>query len=115
MTVRVTGVPGKDAATWALFHLWEKAAGAPHFPLMYTLTTLVTVNTFLTVFHLIPLPPLDGGRLAVYLLPPDWAQKLAAIRPTGFMIGMALALFIVAALVLPLFFGILSVLIQFVA
>lgn len=115
VAVRATGVPGKDAATWALFHLWDKAAGAPHFPLMYTLTTLVTVNAFLTVFHLIPLPPLDGGRLAVYLLPPDWAQKLAAIRPTGFMIGMALALFIVAALVLPLFFGILSVLIQFVA
>lgn len=115
IAVRVTGTAGKDAATWALFHLWDKAVGAPHFPLMFTLTGLVTVNAFLTVFHLIPLPPLDGGRLAVYLLPQDWAEKLAAIRPTGFMIGMALALFVVAALVLPLFFGILSVLIQFVA
>jgi Zn-dependent protease len=115
IAVAITGTPGKDAATWALFHLWDKAAGAPHFPLMFTLTTLVTVNAFLTVFHLIPLPPLDGGRLAVYLLPQDWAEKLAAIRPSGFMIGIVLALFIVVALVLPLFFGILSVLIQFFA
>lgn len=115
VAVRVTGQSGEQSAIWALFHQWDKAGAAPHFPLMFTLTGLVTVNTFLTVFHLIPLPPLDGGRIALHLLPPDWAEKLAAIRPTGFMIGMALALLVVGALVLPLLFGILSVLIQFVA
>lgn len=112
--VRITGPAGEEAAQWALFQQWEHA-GAPHFPLMFTLTGLVTVNTFLTVFHLIPLPPLDGGRIALYLLPPDWAAKLAAIRPLGFMIGMALALLFVGALVLPLSFVILNVLIHFVA
>ena len=114
VAVRVTGPAGEEAAQWALFHQWTHA-GAPHFPLMFTLTGLVAVNTFLTVFHLIPLPPLDGGRIALHLLPPDWAAKLAAIRPIGFMIGMALALLMLGALVLPLLFGILSVLIQFVA
>jgi Zn-dependent protease len=114
VSVRITGQPGEDSAIWALFHQWDKAGAAQHFPLMFTLTGLVTVNTFLTVFHLIPLPPLDGGRIALHLLPPDWAEKLAAIRPTGFMIGMALALLVVGMLVLPLLFGILSVLIQFV-
>lgn len=114
VAVRVTGQPGESSAIWALFHQWDKAGAAPHFPLMFTLTGLVTVNTFLTVFHLIPLPPLDGGRIALHLLPPDWAEKLAAIRPAGFMIGMALALLAVGVLVLPLLFGILSVLIQFV-
>ena len=114
VAVRITGQPGEQSAIWALFHQWDKAAAAPHFPLMFTLTGLVTVNTFLTVFHLIPLPPLDGGRIALHLLPPDWAGKLAAIRPAGFMIGMALALLAVGVLVLPLLFGILSVLIQFV-
>jgi Zn-dependent protease len=114
VAVRITGEPGEQAALWALFHQWNQA-GAPHFPLMFTLTGLVTVNAFLTVFHLIPLPPLDGGRIALHLLPPDWAEKLVAIRPVGFMIGMALALLAVGALVLPLLFGILSVLIQFVA
>ena len=114
VAVRLTGKPGEQAAISALFHQW-KQVGEPHFPLMFTLAGLVTVNVFLTVFHLIPLPPLDGGRIALYLLPPDWAGKLAAIRPAGFMIGMALALLMLGALVLPLLFGILSVLIQFVA
>ena len=114
VSVKITGEPGGLAAQGALLHQWQHA-GTPHFPLMFTLIGLVTVNAFLTVFHLIPLPPLNGGRIALYLLPPDWAAKLAAIRPTGFMIGMALALLVVGALVLPLLFGILSVLIQFVA
>jgi len=114
VAVRMTGPAGEEAAVAALFHQWNKV-GIPHFPLMFTLTGLVMINTFLTVFHLIPLPPLDGGRVALHLLPPDWAAKLAAIRPTGFMIGMALALLAAGALVLPLLFGILSVLIHFAA
>jgi Zn-dependent protease len=114
VTVRLTGQPGEDSALWALFHQWDKAGAAQHFPLMFTLTGLVLINTFLTVFHLIPLPPLDGGRIALYLLPPDWAEKLAAIRPIGFMIGMAFALLVVGMLVLPLLVGILSVLIHYV-
>jgi Zn-dependent protease len=114
VAVGITGKPGEQAAQWALLHQWNHA-DAPYFPLMFTLSGLVTVNAFLTVFHLIPLPPLDGGRIALHLLPPDWAGKLAAIRPAGFMIGMALALLMVGALVLPLLFGILSVLIQFAA
>jgi len=115
--VRITGQPGVQAADGsilALLHQWDHAE-TPHFPLMFTLTALVTINGFLTVFHLIPLPPLDGGRIALHLLPPDWAAKLAAIRPSGFMIGMLLALLVVGVLVLPLLFGILSVLIHFVA
>lgn len=117
VAVRITGDPGQEAAQgamWTLFHQWNQEAAPQHFPLMFTLTGLVGVNAFLVLFHLIPLPPLDGGRIALHLLPPDWAEKLAAIRPIGFMIGMALALLIIAALVLPLLFGILSVLIQFV-
>lgn len=114
VAVAMTGPSGVEAARWALFHQWAHLE-APHFPLMFTLTGLVSVNTFLAAFHLIPLPPLDGGRIALHLLPPDWAEKLAAIRPIGFMIGMALALLVLGALVLPLLFGILSVLIQFAA
>jgi Zn-dependent protease len=113
IAVGVTGQPGLEAAQSVLLHQWDKA-DAPYFPLMFTLAGLVSVNTFLTAFHLIPLPPLDGGRIALHLLPPDWAEKLAAIRPTGFMIGMALALLVLGGLVLPLLFGILTALIQFV-
>jgi Zn-dependent protease len=107
------GVQAADGSILALLHQWDHAE-ASQFPLMFTLTALITINAFLTVFHLIPLPPLDGGRIALHLLPPDWAAKLAAIRPSGFMIGMLLALLAVGVLVLPLIFGILSVLIHFV-
>ena len=62
---------------------------------------------------LIPMPPLDGGRISLYLLPPDWAGKLAAIRPIGFMIGLALALPMIGALIFLLLIS-LSVLIEFV-
>jgi Zn-dependent protease len=113
VAVRITGEPGKQAAHSALFRQWE-GAGASHFPLMFTLGGLVTVNTFLTLFHLIPLPRLDGGQIALHLLPPDWAAKLAAIQPIGFMIGLALALLVVVA-VLSFLLGILSVLLQFAA
>jgi len=110
--VRLTGPAGQQAAQWALTQEWQHA-GAPHFPLMFTLIGLVTVNIFLTAFHLIPLPALDGGKIALHLLPPDWAAKLAAIRPAGFMIGLALALLVVGMLVVPISLGILNVLIQF--
>jgi Zn-dependent protease len=113
VAVGITGEPGGRAAQWALLHHWAHA-DAPHFPLMYALGSLVMINAFLTLFHLIPLPPLDGGRITLYLLPPDWAGKLAAIRPVGFMIGLFLALPLIGALVFLLLIF-LNVLIEFVA
>ncbi|MFI4983292.1 MAG: site-2 protease family protein, partial [Nevskiales bacterium] len=72
------------------------------FPLMFTLVRLATINAFLAAFHLLPLPPLDGGQIALQTLPADWAEKLAALRPYGLMIAMALAmLWVVPLLVLP--------------
>ena len=40
----------------------------------------------LGIFNLIPIPPLDGGRIAVGLLPRDMAEKYAAIEPYGMWI-----------------------------
>jgi len=42
------------------------------------------------ILNLIPLPPLDGGRVAVGLLPGPWAWQLARIEPFGFFILLAL-------------------------
>ena len=50
------------------------------------------VNAILMVLNLVPLPPLDGGRIAVSLLPMPWAGYLARIEPYGFMILIALLL-----------------------
>ena len=50
----------------------------------------MVINAVLMVLNLVPLPPLDGGRIAVSLLPMPWAGYLARIEPYGFMILIAL-------------------------
>ena len=46
----------------------------------------ISINLFLMVLNLIPLPPLDGGRIAVSLLPNHLAYKYAQIERYGFLI-----------------------------
>jgi Zn-dependent protease len=50
------------------------------------------VNVVMFVFNLFPLPPLDGGRILVGLLPWRQAQLVARVEPWGFFIVMALVL-----------------------
>ncbi len=53
----------------------------------------VLANVLMFAFNLIPIPPLDGGRIAVSLLPNKLAYKYAQIEPYGFFIVLALLYF----------------------
>jgi Zn-dependent protease len=105
------GDPARQAAFQALI---SRSGGeaVSSFPVMFTLVRLVTINAFVAAFNMIPLPPLDGGQIALRLLPPDWAERLAAVRPYGFMIGVMMAMVVLPLLFIP-FYGILSLVIQF--
>ena len=50
----------------------------------------INVNAVLMLLNLLPLPPLDGGRIAVSLLPHRAAWKFAQIEPYGMIILLAL-------------------------
>ena len=52
----------------------------------------IIVNAVLMVLNLLPLPPLDGGRIAVSLLPPKLAYRFARVEPFGMIILLLLML-----------------------
>ena len=50
----------------------------------------VLINSYLAIFNLIPVPPLDGSGVLMGLLSEENAEKLERIRPFGFLIVLGL-------------------------
>jgi len=61
-------------------------------PLSLMCQASIIINMVLCIFNLLPLPPLDGGRVAVGLLPGPMAYQLSRLEPFGFIIIVLLLL-----------------------
>ena len=79
------------AIFWVL--VLKYSASAPEVATLFLLGMSkvgIMINLVLMVLNLLPLPPLDGGRIAVSLLPMDLAMKFSQIERYGFIILIAL-------------------------
>ncbi|MDA8078083.1 MAG: site-2 protease family protein [Nitrospiraceae bacterium] len=59
-------------------------------PISLILIAAIQVNVILAAFNMIPIPPLDGGRVLTGLLPSKQAVSFSRIEPFGFIIVLVL-------------------------
>lgn len=59
-------------------------------PLYYMVFYLVKFNIFIAAFNLLPVPPLDGGRIVTSLLPTKHAYEFSKLEPYGMLIVIGL-------------------------
>ena len=81
-----------QAIAWAALFTVLVGAGVTELFFLKMAHGGVLVNLLIGIFNLLPLPPLDGGRILVGLLPWKQAQAVSRIEPFGFFIVIALAL-----------------------
>ncbi len=79
-----------QALAWALFSILLRATHIDEAFFLRMAVAGVLVNLVMCIFNLFPIPPLDGGRMLVSLLPARQALALARLEPYGFLIVIAL-------------------------
>jgi Zn-dependent protease len=73
----------------AAIHLLPLLSGDVYHWVGYNLLNAVRINLLLCVFNMLPIPPLDGGRVAVGLLPWALARRFARLERLGMIIILA--------------------------
>jgi Zn-dependent protease len=81
-----------QAVLWAIGYTVLEAADVNEKFFLEMCKAGVLVNLVMWAFNLFPLPPLDGGRILVGLLPRRMAWSVSRIEPWGFFVVMALVL-----------------------
>ncbi len=81
-----------QAILWAIAYTVLAGSGLTERFFLEMCKAGVLVNLVMFAFNLFPLPPLDGGRVLVGLLPPRQAYAVARIEPWGFFIVMGLVI-----------------------
>lgn len=81
------------ALCWGIWAKIALSSGGGYFaqPLLEMAQIGIKINIILMVLNLLPLPPLDGGRIVVSMLPYRAAYKFAAVEPYGMFILIGLA------------------------
>lgn len=79
-----------QALLWAAVALGLRLANVQEIFFLAMASAGILVNLVMCMFNLFPIPPLDGGRILVSLLPARPAYALARLEPYGFFIVLAL-------------------------
>jgi Zn-dependent protease len=76
------------------FHLVFYTSGIAEVFIAENLKNALVLNVILAVFNLLPIPPLDGGRILVGILPAALARPLSRLEPYGLvlLIGLLIVL-----------------------
>ena len=92
------------AIIWAIILGLFKSSGTSHALFVIGMAQVgIMINLVLMLLNLLPIPPLDGGRMAVSLLPSPWSFKLASIERYGMFILIFLIVSgLLSAILLPL-------------
>jgi Zn-dependent protease len=85
------GINLVQAIVWALLYVVYTDFGVTEKFFLAMCKAGVLSNVVMFAFNLFPLPPLDGGRIVVGLLPWKQAYQFSRIEPYGFFIVIALA------------------------